>query len=152
MSSTQENDPRVVREQAGLRGFFAGAASGIAQGDIGQLPVIVGLVAIAVIFQVVEGRLPRLVQPGQPDAPDGGDPGRISIGVVLILLLGEIDLTAGIVSGLCAAVMAVLSVNMRCPAGRAAGQHAHPGTAVELFKGFWITRFGIRRSSSRSPG
>ena len=34
----------------------------------------------------------------------------ISVGVVLVLLLGEIDLSVGAVSGLCAAIMAVLNV------------------------------------------
>src|ERR671926_483344 len=36
--------------------------------------------------------------------------GLISVGVVLVLLLGEIDLSVGAVSGLAAAVMAVLNV------------------------------------------
>ena len=36
--------------------------------------------------------------------------GTISIGITLILLLGEIDLSVGAVSGLCAAIMAVLNV------------------------------------------
>src|SRR6478609_6661987 len=36
--------------------------------------------------------------------------GMISIGITLILLLGEIDLSVGAVSGLAAAVMAVLNV------------------------------------------
>ena len=37
----------------------------------------------------------------------------ISIGVVLILLLGEIDLSVGAASGFCASVMAVLIVQQR---------------------------------------
>ncbi|HEX3240198.1 MAG TPA: hypothetical protein VHR18_08700 [Solirubrobacterales bacterium] len=37
--------------------------------------------------------------------------GLISVGIVYVLLLGEIDLSVGAVSGLSAAVMAVLSVN-----------------------------------------
>ena len=36
--------------------------------------------------------------------------GTISVGVVLVLLLGEIDLSVGAVSGLCAPIMAVLNV------------------------------------------
>src|SRR2546430_11482219 len=36
--------------------------------------------------------------------------GLISVGVVLVLLLGEIDLSVGAVSGLCAAIMAVMQV------------------------------------------
>jgi D-xylose transport system permease protein len=143
MSSTQENDPRVIRQQAGLRGFFADYRRRIAQGDIGQLPVIVGLVAIAAIFQVSSKGVFldsfNLVNLTLQMAAVG----TISIGVVLILLLGEIDLTAGIVSGLCAAVMAVLSVNMQLPAPVALLGGTLAGTAVGLFQGFWITRFGI---------
>src|SRR5512147_2362053 len=112
MSSTQENDPRVIRERAGLAGFAAAYRRRIAQGDIGQLPVIVGLIAICTIFQLASKGVFldsfNLVNLTLQMAAVG----TISVGVVLILLLGEIDLTAGIVSGLCAAVMAVLNVNM----------------------------------------
>ena len=48
----------------------------------------------------------------------------ISIGVVLILLLGEIDLSVGAVSGLCASVMAVLVVNRGRPRGARRGRRA----------------------------
>ncbi len=37
--------------------------------------------------------------------------GIIALGIVLVLLLGEIDLSVGSVSGMSAAVMAVLTVN-----------------------------------------
>src|SRR5262249_19635136 len=47
--------------------------------------------------------------------------GTIAIGLVLVLLLGEIDLSAGIVSGLCAAIMAVLFVDYDLPAPVAVG-------------------------------
>jgi D-xylose transport system permease protein len=143
MSSTQENDPRVIREQAGLRGLAADYRRRIAQGDIGQLPVLVGLIAICTIFQIASHGVFldsfNLVNLTLQMAAVG----TISIGVVLILLLGEIDLTAGIVSGLCAAVMAVLNVNMDLPAPVALLAGTLTGTAVGLFQGFWITRFGI---------
>lgn len=143
MSSTQENDPRVIREQAGLAGFLADYRRRIAQGDIGQLPVIVGLVAICAIFQIASKGVFldsfNLVNLTLQMAAVG----TISIGVVLILLLGEIDLTAGIVSGLCAAVMAVLNVNMGVSAPMALLGGTLTGVAVGLFQGFWITRFGI---------
>ena len=36
--------------------------------------------------------------------------GTISLGIIMVLLLGEIDLSAGSVSGLCAVVMTILYV------------------------------------------
>ncbi len=143
MSSTQEHDPRVIREQAGLGGLVADYRRRFAQGDIGQLPVLIGLIAICTIFQIASDGVFldsfNLVNLTLQMAAVG----TIAVGVALVLLLGEIDLTAGIVSGLCAAVMAVLNVKhgMSAPIALLAGTLT--GTAVGLVQGFWITRFGI---------
>jgi len=67
----------------------------------------------------------------------------ISIGVVLILLLGEIDLSVGAVSGLCASVMAVLIVNRGVPPVLAVVAALGLGAVIGLFNGFMITRFRI---------
>jgi D-xylose transport system permease protein len=69
--------------------------------------------------------------------------GTISIGVVLVLLLGEIDLSVGAVSGLAAAVMAVLNVKHGwgpIPAMLAA---LATGAVIGLANGFFVTRFNI---------
>jgi len=52
--------------------------------------------------------------------------GTISAGVVLVLLLGEIDLSVGAVSGLSAAVMAVLQVQHRWGAVTAMSPGSRP--------------------------
>ena len=70
--------------------------------------------------------------------------GLVSIGVVLVLLLGEIDLSVGAVSGLCAAIMAVLSVKQGWSpylaiAAGVAGRHSDrpvPGIHGSLASGF----------------
>lgn len=143
MSSTQEHDPRVIRAQGGLGGLLAVLRRRFAQGDIGPLPVLIGLVAIFTIFQVAsDGAFLKpfnLVNLTFQMAAVG----TIAIGVVLILLLGEIDLTVGIVSGLAASVMAVLNVKHGVSAPVALLAGTLTGTAVGLFQGFWITRFGI---------
>src|SRR5260221_7648935 len=69
--------------------------------------------------------------------------GTIAVGVVFILLLGEIDLTVGTASGLCAGVMAVLNVKMRVPGPAAVGAGVVTGTAIGLFQGMRITQFRI---------
>jgi D-xylose transport system permease protein len=69
--------------------------------------------------------------------------GTISIGVTLILFLGEIDLSVGAVSGLCAAVMAVLSVKHGWAAVPAIGAALAAGAVIGLLNGFFVTYFQI---------
>jgi len=69
--------------------------------------------------------------------------GTISVGVVLILLLGEIDLSVGAVSGLAAAVMAVLSVKHGWAPVPAIVAGLLTGSAIGLLNGFFVTRFNI---------
>jgi D-xylose transport system permease protein len=69
--------------------------------------------------------------------------GTISIGVVLILLLGEIDLSVGAVSGLAAAVMAVLNVKHGWSPYTAILAGLLTGAAIGALNGFFVTRFNI---------
>jgi D-xylose transport system permease protein len=67
----------------------------------------------------------------------------ISIGVVLILLLGEIDLSVGAVSGVCSSVLAVLIVERGVSPVLAVLAALLLGAAIGLFNGFMVTRFRI---------
>src|ERR1700737_2255669 len=114
----------------------------ITQGELGSLPVIAGLVVIWIVFQTLNEHFLSarnitnlLVQIA--------DMGTISVGIVLVLLLGEIDLSVGSVSGLGAGVMAVLQVKHHVPAVLAVSAGVLTGTALGLFQGFWFTRFKI---------
>ncbi len=69
--------------------------------------------------------------------------GTISLGVVLVLLLGEIDLSVGAASGLAAAVVAVLSVKQGVSGPLAILAGLAAGAAIGLVQGFWVTRFRI---------
>jgi D-xylose transport system permease protein len=99
-------DERLVKEK-GLVGLVQAFWHRVRGGELGSLPVIVGLVVISLVFYVQDATFlssRTLVNITLFAAPIG----IIAIGVVLVLLLGEIDLSVGSVSGLCAAVMAVL--------------------------------------------
>jgi D-xylose transport system permease protein len=143
VSSTLEHDPRVIAERAGVGGVLSEYLRRLRQGDIGQLPVVVGLVVIWTIFEVAsDGHFLKpfnLVNLTLQMAAVG----MISVGLVLVLLLGEIDLSAGVVSGMCAAIMAVLNVGAGVPAPAAVGLALLAGAAVGAFQGAWITGFGI---------
>ncbi len=140
--STMIDDSRLIAEQGGIVGAWAAFRRRVSQGEIGQLPVIIGLAVIWAIFYAAQpaflsaGNLTNLML--QIAAV-----GTISVGIVLILLLGEIDLSVGAVSGLCAGVMTVLNVHTGIPAPLAILGGLGAGLLIGLFQGFWITRFRI---------
>jgi D-xylose transport system permease protein len=140
--TVRDVDPRLISDQPGLTGMVAGFRRRVGQGELGPLPVIVGIAIIWVIFQVANhnfltpGNITNLVL----QMAAGGT---ISIGVVLVLLLGEIDLSVGALSGLAAAVMAVLSVKHGVPGWLAILAGLATGTLIGLVQGLWVTRFRI---------
>jgi D-xylose transport system permease protein len=111
-------------------------------GDLGELRVIIAIALIWAIFQAQEsrfltaGNLTNLVL--QITAV-----GLISVGVVLVLLLGEIDLSVGAVSGLAAAVMAVLNVKHGWSPYLAIAAAVVVGVGIGFFQGFVFNLFGI---------
>jgi D-xylose transport system permease protein len=143
MSSTLEHDPRVAEASAGVRGIMADYRRRLRSGDIGQLPVIVGLIVIGAIFQITTDGVfltPfNLVNLTLQMAATG----TIAIGIVLVLLLGEIDLSVGVVSGVCAGIVAVLSVHHGVAGPLAVAVGLLAGAAIGALQGAWITWFGI---------
>ena len=138
MSSEQEA-PVSVR---GLGKMLRGVGRKLAQGEGGPLLV---LLMVAVIWTFFQLQNPRFLSPGNLTnlMLQQAAVATISIGVVLILLLGEIDLSVGAVSGLCASAMAVLIVNSHVPSVAAVLIALALGAVIGLFNGFMITRFQI---------
>jgi D-xylose transport system permease protein len=135
-------DPRLVAEKPGLAGAVAGFRRRLAQGELGSLPVIAGIAIIWAIFGLAND---RFLTPGNLTnlILQLAATGTISIGVVLVLLLGEIDLSVGQLSGLAAAVMAVLNVKQGWPGWLAILAGLGIGVVIGAFQGFWVTRFRI---------
>jgi D-xylose transport system permease protein len=69
--------------------------------------------------------------------------GTLAASTFLILLLSEIDLSASVVSGLSAGVMAVLNVKAGVPGPIAVLAGILTGTLIGLFQGLWVTRLRI---------
>ncbi len=114
----------------------------ITSGDVGSLPVILGLVLIWGVFDYLN---PNFLSPRNLTnlTVQIADIGIVSVGIVLVLLLGEIDLSVGSVYGLGSAVMAVLSVQKGWPTPVAIIAGVLTGTAIGTFHGFFFTRFRI---------
>jgi D-xylose transport system permease protein len=135
------SDERLIQNQ-GLSGAFNSFVSRIRGGDLGSIPVVIGLIIIAIVFYAQEPvflssrNLSNILQFASPV-------GVISLGVVLVLLLGEIDLSVGSVSGLSAAIMATLIVYHGQPlvVGMLAG--AATGAAIGILYGLLFTKIGV---------
>jgi D-xylose transport system permease protein len=114
----------------------------IGAGELGSLRVIVGLALIWAIFQIANDRFLSAVNLSNLMLQITAV-ATISIGVVLVLLLGEIDLSVGAVSGLAAGVMAVLNVKHGVPAGVAIAAGLATGALIGLFNGVMVTYFQV---------
>lgn len=114
----------------------------VSQGGLGPVPIVLGIAAIWIIFALAN---PRFLSPFNLSnlMLQVAAVGTISVGIVLVLLLGEIDLSVGSVSGLTAATMAVLSVKTGMPAALAILVALAVGAAIGAFNGFAITRLGV---------
>jgi D-xylose transport system permease protein len=138
MSTTAAPTPGVGADEAAL----TQAVRRFRMGDLGIARVVIGLAVIWTVFQVQEPRflsaanLTNLML--QITAV-----GLISVGIVLVLLLGEIDLSVGAVSGLCGAIMAVLSVKHGVPQGLAVVAAIAAGAAIGTLHGLVASRFGV---------
>lgn len=114
----------------------------LARGELGSVRVLLGIAVIWTIFQIANDRFLSAVNLSNLTLQIAAV-ATISIGVVLVLLLGEIDLSVGAVSGLAAATMAVVSVKEGLAPELAIVAGLLVGTVIGLFNGFMVTVFGI---------
>jgi D-xylose transport system permease protein len=135
-------DARVSLGERGLRGTLGVVGRRVRSGNLGALPVIVGLIIIAGIFQALNPifltstNLVNLLY-------DSAAVGTIALGVVMVLMLGEIDLSVGSLSGLSSALLGVLWVNRGWPALLAILAAIVSGALIGLLYAFVFTRFGM---------
>ncbi|MGM7677941.1 sugar ABC transporter permease [Microbacterium sp. A94] len=139
--ATDLQDERLI-QRTGFRGAVSSAIDRVRGGDLGVLPVIAGLVIIWGIFSFLN---PVFLSPANLGnlLMQSAAVGVIALGVVCVLLLGEIDLSVGSVSGLSAAVLGVTFVNMQWPIMLAILAAVAVGVAVGFIYGFVYNRFGV---------
>jgi D-xylose transport system permease protein len=98
----------------GAADYFRNYVQRIRGGDMGSLPGITGLVVLAVVFSIAQPSFHSLFNFGNMFT-EGSATIFIAMGLVFVLLLGEIDLAAGYTAGVCAAVMVRLMVGYSAP-------------------------------------
>ncbi len=100
----------IIHESATLKGAASDYWSRVKAGDIGALPAILGLVALCAIFGAMSdvfltpGNFANLLTQAAAVIV-------IAMGLVFVLLLGEIDLSAGYAAGVSGAVLVILITN-----------------------------------------
>ena len=103
-----------VRHETGIGGAVRSFIDRVRSGDLGSLPVIVGLVIIWTVFTSINpiflssDNLVNLLF-------DCSTIGVISLGIVCVLMLGQIDLSVGSMSGFASALVGTLWVNQGWP-------------------------------------
>ncbi|CAM2157603.1 D-xylose transport system permease protein [Pararobbsia alpina] len=111
-------------------------------GEFGPVPVLIGLVVIALIFQSLN---PNFLTPRNMSnlILQIGVVGTIGVGVVLALLLGEIDLSLGAVAGVSAAVLGVLQAGYGWPGWLALLVALASGALMGLLQGLIIVMLRV---------
>ena len=122
--------------------LMGAAKDRLRNGNLGSAPVAIGLVLIAVIFQILNDRFlsaENLVNLALQMAANG----TIALGIIMVLLLGEIDLSAGSVSGVAAAVMTILYVKQHWPILLAVLAALVVAALIGLLHGLMFTKLGM---------
>ena len=131
-----------VRHDDSLAAMAKGFIDRVRSGDLGMLPVAVGLVVISIVFSALN---PVFLAPNNLVNLlfDCATVGVISLGIVCVLVLGEIDLSVGSMSGLSSAMVGVLWVNMGLPVAVGILAALVAGAAVGLLYAALYNRLGM---------
>lgn len=135
--STQE-----VQAKLSLKGAAVDYWARIKSGDIGSLPAVLGLIALCIVFGVMSdvfltpGNFANLLTQAASVIV-------IAMGLIFVLLLGEIDLSAGYASGVTGAVLVILVTNHGWPWYAAFAVSIAVGVLLGYSIGFLVARIGI---------
>jgi len=131
-----------VRHDDSLAAMARGFVDRVRSGDLGMLPVAVGLVVISIVFSALN---PIFLAPNNLVNLlfDCATVGVISLGIVCVLVLGEIDLSVGSMSGLASAMVGVLWVNQGWPIVGAILAALVVGAGVGLLYATLYNRLGM---------
>ena len=134
-------DPRLLIRERGLAGYVGEFKRKIKAGELGSIPVVLGLIIICVVFQSLNSNFLSAQNLSDISVTMVGT-GMISVGIVFVLLLGEIDLSVGSVSGAASAIAAVLAVNQGWPEWAAVLFAVAAGAAIGALHGFFFAVLG----------
>ena len=146
MSSVAAEPPSAPAAPASqsVGDYVRGWWSGVRSGDLGSLPIVLGLIIIAIVFQsqndrfLTAGNFVNLIVQTAPYAV-------IAMGVTFALLLGEIDLSIGFVSGVGGVLTAILLTpdGNELPTALVFAIALVAGLGIGTLHGLIITKVGV---------
>ena len=134
--------PAELTRSPSLGEYFRSYLDRVRGGDIGSLPAVLGLIVLVIVFSILRpvffsaGNFANLLTQGAPITV-------IAMGLVFVLLLGEIDLSAGFASGVCAAVLATVLTDWGWSWPLAVLAALATGLAIGTAIGTLVARVGI---------
>ncbi|MCX4819985.1 sugar ABC transporter permease [Streptomyces sp. NBC_01142] len=134
-------DPRLLVREQGFAGYISEFKRKLHSGDLGSMPVVIGLIIIAVVFQSLNSNF-LSAQNLSNIAVTMVATGMMAVGIIFVLLLGEIDLSVGSVSGVAGAITAVLTVTHGMNEWLAVIVAIASGAVIGALHGFFFARIG----------
>jgi D-xylose transport system permease protein len=104
---TSQFDIESQRDQGGLAQASSDYWDKVKGGDLGSLPAIFGALVLVIVFGVLQGDTFLTANNFANLINQGAAITMLAVGLVFVLLLGEIDLSAGFTAGTGAAILAV---------------------------------------------
>jgi D-xylose transport system permease protein len=142
---TAPGAPAVAGPSDGLGAYARRWWTGVKAGEFGSLPIVIGLIIIAIVFQtqnanfLTAGNFVNLIVQAAAITT-------IAMGIVFVLLLGEIDLSVGYVSGVAGVITALLTLpdgSHQVATIPALAIALGAGLAIGTFHGLIITKVGV---------
>lgn len=134
-------DPRLLVREQGFAGYISEFKRKVKGGDLGAIPVVIGLIVIGVIFQSMNSAFLGAENLSNIFVAMVAT-GMMSVGIIFVLMLGEIDLSVGSVSGVSSAITAVLSVTHGMNEWLAVLISLAAGAIIGALHGFFFARLG----------
>ncbi len=135
-------DPRLLSVAATPSGWWSAIKRNVRAGELGGAPVIIGLILIAIVFQSLNDRFlsPQNLSNLSVQIVAVG---LMTTGVIMVLLLGEIDLSIGSVAGLSAGILAVMVMRHGWPEWAGILAALGVGLLVGILHGVIFAKIGV---------
>lgn len=143
MSSTLVPEAETTQESPGIGESLRNYWERVRGGDLGSLPAVAGLIALIIVFTALQGdtflsafNFANLINQSAMIIV-------LAMGLIFVLLLGEIDLSAGFAAGTCAAVLGVTLTQRGWPLILALAATILTGVVIGVLIGVLVAKLGI---------
>ena len=128
--------------EGGLRDYYRNYIGRLRGGDMGSLPAVAGLIVLVILFSALQPVFHTVYNLANMFTEGSGQI-FIAMGIIFVLLLGEIDLSAGTAGGVSAFLTARLAVGFNSPWPVSIGAGLVVGVVIGLLIGTLVAKLRI---------